>query len=296
MSDLLDKIFLGNVNEKGELDQEGYDQETKTGLTKAVREDKGSIVGNVVTADDTKVAEDDGTIPKAPEAIDYSREQEAIDDEEDKANDIYAEKAKRMLEQHLQKQAAPSAARKTDDDYDEYDEEEEAEPAAAPAPAPAASQQPPTGAGVSQATTSGKEPGKEAVVPSPGAAPAAPKSAQKKAVEAVQQNVRRNGLLCFSDMIIAPPTTTSRMFSRRKHTNINVKVEYMSDEEDKFVDEAARRAAAAAALRLREQHEAGGGEEGKEAEDEEDEEEEEGLFKAGAVNEEDPERERVTPA
>jgi len=43
MSDLLDKIFLGNVNEKGELDQEGYDQETKTGLTKAVREDKVSL-------------------------------------------------------------------------------------------------------------------------------------------------------------------------------------------------------------------------------------------------------------
>ena len=72
-----------------------------------------------------------------------------------------------------------------------------------------------------------------------GVAPAAQKAAQKKAVEAAAQakDVRRNGLLCFSDMIISPPTYTARMFSRRKHTNITVKVEYMSDEEDKFVDE-----------------------------------------------------------
>ena len=71
-------------------------------------------------------------------------------------------------------------------------------------------------------------------------APAAQKVAQKKATEAAAQAKdvrRRNGLLCFSDMIISPPTYTARMFSRRKHTNINVKVEYMSDEEDKFVDE-----------------------------------------------------------
>lgn len=40
MSDLLGKIFLGNVNEKGELDQDGYDQDTKTGLTKATDESK----------------------------------------------------------------------------------------------------------------------------------------------------------------------------------------------------------------------------------------------------------------
>ena len=71
-------------------------------------------------------------------------------------------------------------------------------------------------------------------------APAAQKVAQKKATEAeahAKDVRRRNGLLCFSDMIISPPTYTARMFSRRKHTNINVKVEYMSDEEDKFVDE-----------------------------------------------------------
>ena len=50
------------------------------------------------------------------------REQEAIEDEEDKANDIYVERAKNLLE----KKSAPAAARKTDDDYDEYDEDEEA--------------------------------------------------------------------------------------------------------------------------------------------------------------------------
>ena len=68
---------------------------------------------------------------------------------------------------------------------------------------------------------------------------AAQKAAQKKASEAAApaKDLRRNGLLCFSDMIISPPTYTARMFSRRKYTNMNVKVEYTSDEEDKFVDE-----------------------------------------------------------
>jgi hypothetical protein len=110
---------------------------------------------------------------------------------------------------------------------------------------------------------------------------------------AVVQDVRRNGMLLFSDMIIEPHLTTARMASRRKHTNINVKIECMSDEEDKFVDEAARRAAASAALRLREQHEAGQGaeeeveEEEVEEEEEEEEEEREGGAR-GAVRVEEP--------
>jgi len=39
MSGLLEKIWLGNVNEQGEVDQE-YDQETKSGLTIATSKNK----------------------------------------------------------------------------------------------------------------------------------------------------------------------------------------------------------------------------------------------------------------
>jgi len=244
MSGFLEKIFLGNVNEQGELDQDGYTQEDKAGLTLAASKNKDAIVGNAVTDDDTRAADDDGTIAKSAKAIDFSREEEAAEDlEVNTANDVYVEKAKRMLQKQPH-QAAPTA-RKTDDNYDDYDELD-----VQPAPAPA--------------------PIMEMAVEAP--APTAPVT--KKVVEA-PVDVRRNGLLLFSDMIIAPPTTTARMPSRRKHTSSNVKPEPMSDEEEKFVDEAARRAAAAAALRLREQREAGGiDEDAKEADEEEEEQEE----------------------
>ena len=32
-----------------------------------------TVIGNVVTEDDTRVADDEGTIPKAPTAVDFSR-------------------------------------------------------------------------------------------------------------------------------------------------------------------------------------------------------------------------------
>jgi len=295
-----------------------------------------AIVGNAVTDDDTRMVDDDGTMPKAPEAIDFSRqgftppagspcpacsrpfflliclllvirvldsereqdrerslglraalsslhlaalslifawylcrEQEAADDDEDKANDVYAEKAKRMLQQKQQQmqqqKAAPVAARKTNDDYDEYDDEDAGTGvgSSSAAAAPAAS----SSAG---AATSGKD---AMEMDSGNEASQKSEPAPRKPVEPPVE-VRRNGLLLFSDMFIAPPTTTSRMPSRRKNTNINAKIEYMSDEEEKFVDEAARRGAAAAALRLREQHEACMADEGEEAEEEEDDEDE----------------------
>jgi hypothetical protein len=103
MSDLLEKIFQGNVNEQGELDQEGYDEDTKKGLTTATHRNKGDILGNAITADDTRAADDDDSNVKAPDAIDYSREED-VADEDDKANDVYAEKAKRMLAQKNQQQ------------------------------------------------------------------------------------------------------------------------------------------------------------------------------------------------
>jgi hypothetical protein len=40
MSGLLEKIFLGNVDENHEVDQEGYDDETKSGLTVATSRNK----------------------------------------------------------------------------------------------------------------------------------------------------------------------------------------------------------------------------------------------------------------
>ena len=254
MSGFLEKIFLGNVNEQGELDQDGYTQEDKAGLTLATSKNKDTIVGNAVTDDDTRAAEDDGTIAKSEKAIDFSREEEAAEDlEVNTANDVYVEKAKRMLQKQPH-QPAPTA-RKTDDNYDDYDE-----PPVVPTDEPANNVQP----------APAPAPIMEMAVEAP--APTAPVT--KKVVEA-PVDVRRNGLLLFSDMIIAPPTTTARMPSRRKHTSSNVKPEPMSDEEEKFVDEAARRAAAAAALRLREQRAAGGiDEDAKEAEEEEQEQEE----------------------
>ena len=187
----LELFFQGNVNEQGELDQEGYDEGTKAGLTLATTRDKDTIVGNAVTAEDTRAVDDDGTIPKLPDAVDFRDEQEAADDDDDTANDVYAEKAKRMLQ--TQPAAPAAAARKTDDDYDEYDEPEDAgQSAAAAAPAPPAP---------APAASDGS--GKDAVQDDSPAAPATDTSLPHAAAPAKKQpeapvEVRRKGMLLFS--------------------------------------------------------------------------------------------------
>ena len=189
-----------------------------------------------------------------------------MEDEDDQANQRFVQIANNLISKPSTSTSA-AATRKTDDDYDEFDEEDDTGGADKVSAAPA---QPVTSQPSAQASTQRAKPEDAMPVGSSSQAKAPASSASKKPVEA-PVDVRRNGLLCFSDMIIGPPVTSARMPSRRKHTSANVKIEYMSDEEEKFVDEAARRAAAAAALRLREQHEAAGEEEVKEEYDDDDE-------------------------
>ena len=79
----LEKFWLGNVNERGEVDQEGYDEETKDGLLRTTKNEK--LTSDAVDERDTKNADDDlpvDAIPKAATAVDYSREEEAVEDNE----------------------------------------------------------------------------------------------------------------------------------------------------------------------------------------------------------------------
>jgi hypothetical protein len=72
MAGLLEKIFLGNVNEQGEVDQEGYDDETKSGLTKVTTENKSvscfdfKLPTTMLVVRHAAVAESLGTSPDMP--------------------------------------------------------------------------------------------------------------------------------------------------------------------------------------------------------------------------------------
>ena len=92
----------------------------------------------------------------------YREEEAADDDEEDKANDIYAEKAKRRLLQAQQKALPAAAARKVDDDYDEYDEPEDEGATKDPVEAAAVSEQPAPGEKIAAAFVPGANKGKHA--------------------------------------------------------------------------------------------------------------------------------------
>ena len=86
----LEKFWLGNVNERGEVDQEGYDEETKDGLLRTTKDEK--LTRDALDERDTKNVDDDlpvDAVPKAANAVDYSREEEAIEDNEPNSSDYY---------------------------------------------------------------------------------------------------------------------------------------------------------------------------------------------------------------
>jgi hypothetical protein len=78
------------VNERGEVDQEGYDEETKDGLLRTTKNEK--LTSEAVDESDTRRVDDDlpvDAVPKAANAIDYSREEEAIEDNEPASSSDY---------------------------------------------------------------------------------------------------------------------------------------------------------------------------------------------------------------
>jgi len=220
----LDKFWLGNVNEQGEVDQEGYDSDTKSQLLKTTRDEK--LTGNSVNANDTTGGDQDFQMPanavaKSKDAVDYTDEKEAAED--DAGNDKYVERAKALLNR-----AAPAAAqavRRTDDDYDDEEEEEEdAQPGSSSAkpPAPAQPEEPPAAAHARMDADEGQAP-----AAAPGAEAGGGASAKERRRNlagpakadpwATQVNLRKNGMLMLSEMYDGP-VKMPRMIRGRKNT------------------------------------------------------------------------------
>ena len=253
-SELLEKIWLGNINEKFEVDQDGYDEDTVNGLVRTTRQEKSTIVGDAITEQDTAVTDDADYIPKAANAIDFSKETEVAEEEEDTSKtDVYVAKAKSLA---LSQGSAQQSTRKVDDDYDEEEEEGEgqAEEKADKKDQDKEAKQDAKSLEEQEQADEEHQKSKE----DKGAAPQAPKSQagviQAELIHATEASLRKNGLLLLSQMYIGPSIPV-RMSKNRKVTHSSsVKMEVMSDDEERFVDEAARRAAAAASLRFRDYH------------------------------------------
>ena len=228
----LEKFWLGNVNEKGEVDQEGYDEET----IRIVNEKGSSLKGKLDVAEDGMVTEaapsaedDDAPIQKAADAVDYSHEVETAGDEaragddtrEDERNFRRAEQAF----QATQQQAVLTARRAAvDDDYDDEEPHQgEAADSASALQASTASQADTTTLGASiqpQGSTGVASEPAPTRIPRPTAVPpqAAPPlqpaqdAGMGQAVEApaAQQpqskgdSIRKHGLLLFSEMFLGP--------------------------------------------------------------------------------------------
>ena len=225
----LDKFWLGNVDEKGEVDQEGYDSDTKEQLLKTTRDEK--LTGNSVNANDTAGGDQDFQMPansvaKSKDAVDYSEEREAAED--DASNDKFVERAKALLNR-----TAPSAAqsvRRTDDDYDDEEEEEEdAQPGSSSAKPPAPAAQPEGGEPPAAAHARMDADEGQAPAAAPGAAGEVGGGASAKERRrslagpakadpwATQVNLRKNGMLMLSEMYDGP-VKMPRMIRGRKNT------------------------------------------------------------------------------
>lgn len=230
----LDKFWLGNVNEKGEVDQEGYDDDTKEGLLKTTREEK--LSSNSVNATDTTGGDEDFQMPvnsvvKSKNAVDYTDEQEAAED--DASNDKYVERAKALLNRTAP--AAAQSVRRTDDDYDDEEEEDEQAPGSSSAKPPAPAAAPPGDpSAAAHAHVDAAEGQAPAAVPGAAGDVGGGASAkdrrrnvagpQKVDPWATQVNLRKNGMLMLSEMYDGP-VKMPRMIRGRKNTfSLNSKV------------------------------------------------------------------------
>lgn len=89
----LEKFWLGNVDERGEIDKEqGYDDDEKDGLLRTTKNE--GLTKGAVNDEDTRRDQDDefavDTVAKAQEAVDYSQEEEAVvDDAQAGSSDYY---------------------------------------------------------------------------------------------------------------------------------------------------------------------------------------------------------------
>ena len=130
----LEKFWLGNVNEKGDVDQEGYDEETLQIVNTKASGLKNKLVDGVVDENDTRpqnTDDDDIPVEKESSAVDYSHENEAVED--DTAPEELEERKRNYRRAELAFQnstrggpSADVAKRKIDDDYDDEESEDEA--------------------------------------------------------------------------------------------------------------------------------------------------------------------------
>ena len=224
----LEKFWLGNVNEKGDVDQEGYDKETLEIVNTKVSCLKQKLVDGVVDENDTQpqeADEDELPLEKEATAVDYSHENETVEDDTPLEEIEERERNYRRAELAFQNsvRGGPStevAKRVIDDDYD--DEESESEDKAAPGQQKGPSAPDPPDAQANNAPASGQAPGQPAApiqpasqVPSQAtdghpASAEAPIPPDTSASESQQEqpaksdSIRKHGLLLFSEMFLFP--------------------------------------------------------------------------------------------
>jgi hypothetical protein len=202
----LDKFWLGNVNEKGDVDQEGYDEETLEIVNTKVSSLKQKLVDGVVDEKDTQpqdTDEDDVPVEKEATAVDYSHEKEAVEDdtalEEREERERNYRRAELAFQNSTRGQISETTSKRVvHDDYDEEESggEEKAAPVADPQVPPAENTLP-TDAGAEIAPETSVS--AEATKP----APVAAVSSQPEQVPKTD-SIRKHGLLLFSEMFLFP--------------------------------------------------------------------------------------------
>jgi hypothetical protein len=198
----LDKFWLGNVNEKGDVDQEGYDEETLEIVNTKVSSLKQKLVDGVVDERDTQpqdTGDDELPVEKEATAVDYSHENEAVED--DTAVEELEERERNYRRAELAFQnstrgqiSETSSKRVVNDDYDDEEsggEEKASQPVAEP-------QAPPTANSLPTDVGADKAP-EISVVAAPAVAVAAPPEQAPKT-----DSIRKHGLLLFSEMFLFP--------------------------------------------------------------------------------------------
>jgi hypothetical protein len=192
----LEKFWLGNVNEKGDVDQDGYDAETLQIVNTKVSCLKEKLVDGVVDEKDTQPQDtdaDDVPLQKSADAIDYYHEVDTAEDDAAAADLAESERNYKRAQLAFQsstisEKAAETSKRAIDEDYDDESGEEEAQPAKVEQHAPAVVQPEvvPAEQAPAEASSQSNESG--------------PQAEQKPKTDAV----RKHGLLLFSEMFLFP--------------------------------------------------------------------------------------------